>query len=507
LKIIEYISTTIDTALAKKRYEGSMFKSLFESSGTLVKNYFKDNLGWSGGDDAPHRLDESQRESLLTQARLRYYQNPHARAVIRGLRIYTIGKNLELAFGEDDKEPEELWDSFSNDPSNRLKLRIKEMIERLFRDGETIIRFFDNPDTSRPWPVIRLLRPEYIKNPPHGVMQANIHDGIEFDGDDVETAVAYYYSSNGKDFEIIPADQILHWKINCDSDTPRGRSILEPLLNAITRHEEWVVSRAVLSKVRNSVVMIRKVAQNVGAALGITKTENTKKSDGTSTEDAYKMIKPGSVFSGTKGIDYQMASPNLQAQDAQHDGRMLILLMCAATGFPEFFFGDSNAGNYATALMAESPMVRMMEDWQDTIEYYVKDMIRKVLEHSGWDYECASEAANLADVGWPSLVHRDWSDEVDGMLKLYVEEIISRRDVQMRTGFDPDATDIQMDKEGKVKEKEAAKAEEEQGKRETVEAALRSIYANKKDMAESFFDDPIDEHIEKIAEEVCNCGL
>lgn len=79
----------------------------------------------------------------------------------------------------------------------------------------------------------------------------------------------------------------------------------------------------------------------------------------------------GSIFLQAEGTNYQPL-PLRGATVDPEDGRRFILMVAAATGLPEFMFGDANVGNHATAKTLDRPTELKFKDrqtlWADTFQ-------------------------------------------------------------------------------------------------------------------------------------------
>lgn len=90
----------------------------------------------------------------------------------------------------------------------------------------------------------------------------------------------------------------------------------------------------------------------------------------------------GSTFvSGAPGVDMTPIR-TAGATTSAADGRQLLLMVAAATGLPEFFFGDANVGNRATATILDRPTELKFVDrqtlWSDTHQ----DILQYVIDQS-----------------------------------------------------------------------------------------------------------------------------
>ncbi len=142
------------------------------------------------------------------------------------------------------------------------------------------------------------------------------------------------------------------------------------------------------------------------------------------------------------------ASVNLQpvktagATTSPQDGRRLLLMVCAAMGFPETFFGDAEVGTLATARSLDRPtelaMLGRQRLWTEILEnvigYAIEQKARKgtVPGFSGeeitddwdeqkWIYSTDPATGEPFDVHvsitWPSVVERNMAEYVDAIVK------------------------------------------------------------------------------------------
>lgn len=94
----------------------------------------------------------------------------------------------------------------------------------------------------------------------------------------------------------------------------------------------------------------------------------------------------GSMFISQPGVDLQpmrIGGANVGAED----GRRLLLMVAAATGLPESFFGDVSVGNLATAKSLDRPTELQMRSrqtfWADVLRNILKFVIRWSVQAPG----------------------------------------------------------------------------------------------------------------------------
>jgi len=100
------------------------------------------------------------------------------------------------------------------------------------------------------------------------------------------------------------------------------------------------------------------------------------------------------------------------ATTSAEDGRRMLLMVAAATGLPETFFGDASAGSLATAKSLDRPTElkfrdrqSLWEDWLDEIiQYAIERAMRSI---SGPLPMTLPEDARHLDIDFPPILERD----------------------------------------------------------------------------------------------------
>lgn len=297
-------------------------KQLKEASRNIVRDTEIDSGDWKllGGSGSVGTMDAEEHSDMQVAAYNMYHTNLYARALIRALVKFVFGKGPQITPDEEENEKvKEIWTEFRR--INKLNQREKEIGVRVFRDGEIFIRKFidENDGTIK----IRFIRATSIANPKDKQdFSSNVTFGIETDPDDIETPLFYYVvNSDGNLVEKIPAEEIIHLKILSDSDQKRGISILRVSAKRLKQYDEWLEDRIVLNKVRSAIALVRNVEGSAGSIKSIREQEATS-----GDRQKIKLPARGTVITASKGIKYEMLSPNVQAADVANDGRAMLLL-------------------------------------------------------------------------------------------------------------------------------------------------------------------------------------
>lgn len=391
---------------------------------------------------ADRELDQSTGEALRASAQIASMKSPHMRGYLGTLGRFVVGVGPTFTAQVESDEVrlaiDEWWAEFGR--INRWSDLEDEIPHRTWRDGESFTRFFVQetegppedwepdadlfaglapaepvdledlrpPDVPAGMTLLRLIPPDQIKEGDtkvtHGILTAK-HD--------VVTVLGYLWHPKDKLQEIIPAGDIQHIKINVDQDVKRGRSQLETLLKRNKQYEDWLGYRILLNLVRSAVVLVKKITGGTATQVAAIKDKWASERTTNIHTNKTKMLKGGSTVHATGGIEYEMLSANLQAADAQHDGRRILLDDAAATGMPEYIWtGDASNANFASTMVAESPAVKEFERQQDFYEAYFIGTYRRVMVNGADAGQIKGlspeEAATmLITMDWPPLISRN----------------------------------------------------------------------------------------------------
>ena len=419
--------------------------------------------------ETSRRLQERALEASLT--------NPHSVGYLRTLSRFVIGEGPTFTpegVSEDVAAVmEEVWDDFKM--ANDWDSMEDELPYRAWRDGETFLRAFEHrrdgpvPNWRPSTKALRHLAKHRINVSQSALMPPSIPGGtlllrfipvdqigdpdgviphgILTSADDVVTVLGYLWcapDSSGvmKPKELIPASEVRHFKIRVDQDVKRGRSILEPVLKKAEQYEEWVGYRLALNLVRSGHALFKKVMGSRSQVTSVRDAQTTTRTTRLNDRKA-KAIKAGTTVTHNNGIEYEFKGPNLQAQDAQHDGRMLTLAMATPTGIPEYMWtGDASNANFASTMVAESPAVREFEDWQDTLRPEYRWIYRRAMATSArWGKlrnMISPEAAESLEVtvAYPTMIFRDELKRTQRNAILNANSVLSKEGWAADEGID-----------------------------------------------------------------------
>jgi capsid protein len=315
----------------------------------------------------------------------------HAHGILGNMVNYIMGKGLQIQPMSDDPMIWYTWREFATAERNKWTLKQFEIIRRTFRDGEIFLRLFtkdaDGKVTGKT--TVRFLDPLLIRHPTESEgglkddPNESIKNGVVTDPEDVEDVKGYQYMDrvNRTKYETIPAEEVIHIKLNADSDQKRGEPGLQTLLKYFRHYEQWLENRIILNKMRTAIVLIKEVSGTPTEVANMSKSLPLAQRQ-TPGETKQKNIRPGTVITAGPGIKYNMLSANINASDVKEDGRNIILAMAAGMNMPEYIFGDASNANYASTMIAESPFVKMIQFFQVFFEFHFQRLYKAVIQNA-----------------------------------------------------------------------------------------------------------------------------
>lgn len=295
---------------------------------------------------------------------------------------------------------------------NRWRSRQKETLLRIDRDGECLLRVFQDFDAGIL--KVRFVEPESIFCPAELDNREECSFGVETDPDDVETIVRYYV-----DEEPVEASQIQHRKWGVDSACKRGLPIYWPVRHNLTRATKILRNGSTVTEIQTAIGMIRKFVRSTSQTVQAwaDQSANVKQTSdspgfgtGASSTLLHQRIPPGAIINATGGMEYEF--PGMGINPAQYVEALQAELRAVASRLvmPEWMFSaKSDDVNRASALVSEGPSTKMFERLQwDMIESDL-ELINACLDFAVAARRITPEERNsvTVDARGPMIVTRD----------------------------------------------------------------------------------------------------
>ena len=240
----------------------------------------------------------------------------------------------------------------------------QEIVRRCDRDGECFLRFF--PQTDGPC-VVRVIEPEHVK-PPRGDQDKRSF-GVQSAEQDVEAVQGFWVvECPDSDPVFVPADEILHIKINVDRNAKRGLPTLVPVRKNLERAEKLLRNMSLLAQVQATFALIRKHANTSAAAVQAWQQGQSDLAIDSplgGRTNYLQMLQPGRIVDAPANIEYIFPAAGVDASAYVSILQAELRAVASRLVLPEYMLTtDASNNNMASSLVAEAPAVKNFERWQ-----------------------------------------------------------------------------------------------------------------------------------------------
>jgi hypothetical protein len=300
---------------------------------------------------------------LLERANEACDNNPLAARLVGMTTDFVIGSGATLSGPP--------WaHAFWQHPFNRLSQRVYAWCDELSRSGELFVVLSRNPADGM----------SYVREVP--ALQI---DAIETAPDDRELELRYHqltgeiegrwWPSAGaaalRPLEPEPDQVMLHYAINRPPGAVRGRSDLAAILPWLERYETWLEDRVRINRGKSAFLWHVGIE---GAQPGQLEAKRLQYS---------RVPRPGSIIISDASERWQAVTPQINADDAEADGRALRLMIAAGAGVPLHYLGEGEGANRATAREMAAPTLRRFAQRQFLFASLLADLIRTAARRAG----------------------------------------------------------------------------------------------------------------------------
>jgi len=339
--------------------------------------------------------------------------NEFAIAAINAHRNYVVGTGFTYAVqartdgssNELIKRTQDLVDLFVE--HNRMAELESEVIYRLHSDGECFLRSFKGEDGLL---RVRFVEPELVRPPADDTTPASSF-GIKCADEDIHHVVGYWIIE--KPWEnltptLVPADQILHLKLNSESNSKRGLPTIYAVESNLRAAEDVLQSMIAVAKARSKIAVIRKVNDSPPEAINAltqTAADYTVTDPVQGRATTINHMGYGSILTSTGNVEYDFPAMNIGAADLVETLSANLRAIAARFGITETMMStDASNNNYASALVAEAPAVKTFERMQRMIGQAVGE--RRTRPERALIWQQITHAVNIG------MLPRDVLDQV-----------------------------------------------------------------------------------------------
>jgi len=398
-----------------------------------------------------------ERIANLQTSRLYALKDPLAKQAIRLWTDYTFGTGMtshapKEKDSEEETKTEEVRSAFWDSKANQCILSARgqrKLSDKLLIDGEVFFALFLGPDGEVKIRTIDPLEITEIITDPDDKEDVRFYKREWTDTNGGGHTDFYRSTTNIKNIATQDSGRIsrqktedaLIYHLTYNTITQRGNPLLLPALIWIKYYTKFMASRIAV------MLALAKFAWKTKVAGGQTSVDAIKaKTHGQSTA-------AGSVLLENLGSDTTPIKADTGAGQAYQDGRQIKLMIAAAVGIPEQYFGDISIGNLATAKTVELPMMKMFQSYQKVWEDTYKDINEIVFTHNN-----IPEDKQYVDMDFPKIAPEDILAAAQAMVSILqaMPELAASTDVKqialMYLGIN-DPAEV-LDELGKTEEEE-----------------------------------------------------
>lgn len=312
-----------------------------------------EDRGWRPAGGMPRDVPHSEISEQIGESGEAYRQNALAHRVIELTTDYVLGRGLRLRASDADAQA--FVDAWWTHPRNQMATRQFDLCTELSLAGELFITLHTNPYDGVTYPR---------------AIPAAAIDLIESDPDDLETERRFHQigTDGGRWWE---ADDVRHYAINRLIGTTRGQGDLVPLLPWLRRYREWLTDRVRINRFKGAFIWDVEVKSADRRAILARQAELATPPT------------PGSIIVHNDAERWTAVQPNINAADAEPDGRAMRLMIAAGAGLPLHYLAEAEGSNRATAAEMGGPTLRHFERRQLYVGWMFADLALEAARRSG----------------------------------------------------------------------------------------------------------------------------
>ena len=427
------------------------------------------------GDNPQAYLNTEQLRASRETSRNLVVMNEYARNGLTNRRNYIVGTGFKtIAEPREEGSADDAMIKDVNDfllefsVVNKRAEKEKEAVFRGDRDGEVFIRLFSDDGVLR----FRFVEPEYIAD-----WDGQTPFGIKTDPEDITKIISYLVKyDESKEHEVVPADEIIHIKLNTDSGIKRGLPFLFPVFSILRKIESVNENMATNVAIGAAIAMVRKNPYKSKSAID---TNNATNADYSATRlmgsgnDNFKTYRPGTILDVDGQTEYEFPANSINLGGVVQVKESLLQTAASGMGLPEYMLtSDCSNGNLSTTQVGESPMILGMASQQHMWGDYLGQGVYVEGAEHGLTWRAIEQAIKVGRLKedvllaiklkfeGPSTVVRDQATETNRNKVLADDGIISRDEWAMREGCDKAAISDEERQQQKDAETQASQSHE-----------------------------------------------
>lgn len=410
-----------------------------------------------------------QVNSIMFFGRYLWERNPNAIGLLQGMRSYVVGKGFEVKVCDAEKKGEESDvkedvppaptpeqpEPITAAPTSALARKVQKILDdfnnrhdvkewfddsfiRAHRDGDVFIRMFVTPEGA----TIRAVEPDSVRPPTGENWEGSWSYGIKTPVDDWATPLEYGVQLFDQEWNVVPAGQMFHLKMNVSTNTKRGLSSFFPVQTIL---DETMTLRDTFRRgetARHAVAYYRQWALAGKDAIVALQTQNATGSAKFSPQNGpydvtTQRVPAGTVSDVPKGMEL-IPPVELTGEGAQVAIKEGLYAVAARFNCPSWLVtGESNDTTYASSTTAESPFKHQITDQQETFTKFWRRIYEGVVDAAIAVGDLPEDTLDQVEihVDAPNSGNRS-VDSVDSGIKLRDAGVMSDQTLAAEQGLD-----------------------------------------------------------------------
>lgn len=408
-----------------------------------------EDAGWAKlSAEKDGEMSKSSLDVINRMARVFWLKNPLVKRAVYTQTAYVFGQGMSVKAV--DTTVDELIQAFMDDTKNQAELtshqaRMQKETElqleaNIFfvffsniKDGRTRIRSIPpaqivdilcNPqDSKEPWYYKRVWEEPESLGSAKMVKREALYPDFRYNPKGGHPATAAGIK--------VLKEPVYHVKVNCLSDMKFGVSEVYAAIDWARAYKDFLEDWATLVR---SLSRFAWKATSKSGAKGIEAAKEKLNSTITAGNPLETNLPPaaGSVFMSNEAFQLDPIAKT-GATTSVEDGRRMLLMVSAATGIFEHYFGDPSTGNLATATAMERPMELMFKDRQTLWADVHQDIFQFIIDSAAvapggsirgtvkWDdygerFVDTGELDRSIEVSFPDILEKDVAAKVTAIV-------------------------------------------------------------------------------------------
>ena len=246
-----------------------------------------------------------------------------------------------------------------------------ECILRADRDGEALLRLFLDIEGA----TTRFMEPDDIRSSRPGMEL-----GVITPPNDKQKILGFMLN----DSEVVPADEVVFFKKNTDSDVLRGVPTFLPVVEPLEGAKKMLRVTRKMAEIQAAIAVVREHPEGTtGTKIGVMADAAAHRTpvDGTSGSSfRQRIIQPGTMMDVPPGQKYHFPIAGQGADKMVVVVNLLLRAAACRVSQPEFIFSmDASSSNYASLVAAEQPGMRSFEKAQAWYGKRFRAVLKRVI--------------------------------------------------------------------------------------------------------------------------------